>query len=81
MPRKIAFIGAGSFGFTRSLVRDLLSFPALADADHLADGRGSRAPGRDYRACKRIAEEGHYPATHHRHHRPHGSAQRRGQAW
>lgn len=30
--KKIAFIGAGSFGFTRSLVRDILSFPALADS-------------------------------------------------
>jgi alpha-galactosidase len=29
--RKIAFIGAGSFGFTRSLVRDILTFPALSD--------------------------------------------------
>ena len=29
---KIAFIGAGSFGFTRKLVKDILSFPALADA-------------------------------------------------
>lgn len=26
---KINFIGAGSFGFTRKLVRDLLSFPEL----------------------------------------------------
>ena len=33
MRRKIAFIGAGSFGFTRGLVRDLLTFPALADAE------------------------------------------------
>lgn len=33
MRRKIAFIGAGSFGFTRKLVRDLLTFPALADAE------------------------------------------------
>ena len=32
MAHKIAFIGAGSFGFTRSLVRDLLSFPAFNDA-------------------------------------------------
>ena len=30
--RKIAFIGAGSFGFTRGLVRDILTFPALADS-------------------------------------------------
>ena len=26
---KITFIGAGSFGFTRTLVRDLLTFPLL----------------------------------------------------
>ena len=32
MPKKIAFIGAGSFGFTRGLVRDILTFPALADS-------------------------------------------------
>ena len=30
--KKIVFIGAGSFGFTRCLVRDILSFPALADS-------------------------------------------------
>lgn len=29
---KIAFIGAGSFGFTRKLVKDILSFPAMADS-------------------------------------------------
>ena len=29
---KIAFIGAGSFGFTRALVRDVLSFDAFKDA-------------------------------------------------
>ena len=33
--KKIAFIGAGSFGFTRGLVKDILSFPALSDC-HLA---------------------------------------------
>ena len=32
MPRKFAFIGAGSFGFTRALIRDILSFPALSDS-------------------------------------------------
>ena len=30
---KIAFIGAGSFGFTRNLVRDLLTFPAFQDLE------------------------------------------------
>ena len=29
---KITFIGAGSFGFTRGLVRDILTFPLLKDA-------------------------------------------------
>jgi alpha-galactosidase len=30
---RIAFIGAGSLGFTRELVRDILSFPLLEDAE------------------------------------------------
>ncbi len=29
---KIAFIGAGSFEFTRGLVRDIPSFPAFTDS-------------------------------------------------
>ena len=33
MAKKIAFIGAGSFGFTRGLVRDILSFEAFRDAE------------------------------------------------
>lgn len=33
--KKIAFIGAGSFVFTRNLVRDILTFSSLADA-HIA---------------------------------------------
>ncbi len=32
MPLKIAFIGAGSFGFTRTLVRDVLLVPELREA-------------------------------------------------
>lgn len=31
--KKFAFIGAGSFSFTRTLVRDLLTYPAFADAE------------------------------------------------
>jgi alpha-galactosidase len=34
---KLAFIGAGSFGFTRSLVKDILTFPALADTAKVVD--------------------------------------------
>ncbi len=34
---KITFIGAGSLEFTRELVRDILTFPRLQDAQ-LCDG-------------------------------------------
>lgn len=30
---KVVFIGAGSFGFTRNLVRDLLTFDNLSNAE------------------------------------------------
>jgi len=59
---KIAFIGAGSVGFTRALARDLLSFPllegstiALMDID---DERLDMAR----RSVERIVREGGYPA-------------------
>ena len=59
---KIAFIGAGSFGFTRELVRYILTFPALADAEiALMDIDPQRL---DYirRACEKIVAAGGYPA-------------------
>ena len=63
MPRKIAFIGAGSFEFTRSLVRDILSFPALRDSTiALMDINPERLQVIQ-RACERIVAEGKYPAT------------------
>ena len=31
--KKITFIGAGSVVFTRTLVRDILTFPAFADCE------------------------------------------------
>ena len=60
---KICFIGAGSFGFTRKLVRDLLSFSTLKDA-HIAlmDLDPERLEFAK-RACERIVEAGGYPAT------------------
>jgi len=60
---KIAFIGAGSFGFTRKLVKDALTFPLLEGAEiALMDINTERL---DYikRACERIVAEGGYPAT------------------
>jgi alpha-galactosidase len=59
---KIAFIGAGSFGFTRKLVNDCLTFPLLRDATiSLMDIDPERL---DYikRAVDRIVAEGQYPA-------------------
>ena len=58
MAKKIAFIGAGSFGFTRKLVNDLLTFPAFEDATiALMDINPDRL---DYirRAVERIVEVG-----------------------
>lgn len=60
--KKIAFIGAGSFGFTRSLVRDILSFPALADSTiALMDIDDDRLASIK-KAVDKIVEAGSYPA-------------------
>lgn len=61
--KKFAFIGGGSFGFTRTLVKDLLTFPAFADA-HIAlmDIDPERLDA-IYRAVKKIIAAGNYPAT------------------
>ena len=59
---KIVFIGAGSFGFTRGLVRDLLTFPLLEGAEiALVDINKQRL---DFakRACEKIIAQGNYPA-------------------
>jgi len=60
---KITFIGAGSFGFTRTLVRDLLTFPTLAGS-HIAlmDINPERLDFAN-RAVQRIIDAGEYPAT------------------
>jgi alpha-galactosidase len=59
---KIAFIGAGSLGFTRGLARDILTFPLLKDATlALMDIDAERL---DFarRSVQRIVDMGHYPA-------------------
>lgn len=59
---KIAFIGAGSLGFTRGLVRDLLTFPLLRDAEiALMDIHPERLEF-SRRACEKIVSLGRYPA-------------------
>lgn len=62
MSKKIAYIGAGSFGFTRGLVRDVLTFPELSDTTIcLMDINKERL---DFikTAVERIVEAGKYPA-------------------
>lgn len=60
---KIAFIGAGSFVFTRSLVRDILTFPLLRGSTiALMDTDPERLRYIDL-AVKRIVREGNYPAS------------------
>jgi len=60
MRKKIAFIGAGSFGFTRGLVRDLLTFPAFQDAEiALMDINAERLEA-IRQACEKLKTAGKY---------------------
>ncbi len=59
---KIVFIGAGSLGFTRGLVRDLMTFPLLKDAEiALVDIDAERLEFAK-KACEKIIHMGNYPA-------------------
>jgi alpha-galactosidase len=59
---KIAFIGAGSLGFTRGLVRDVLTFPLLQDATlSLMDIDPERLEFAK-KSVQRIIDMGRYPA-------------------
>ncbi|MGC9360028.1 MAG: alpha-galactosidase [Anaerolineae bacterium] len=59
---KIVFIGAGSFGFTRKLVRDILTFDTMRDAEIALVDIDPKRLDWAQRACERIVEEGSYPA-------------------
>ncbi len=59
---KIAFIGAGSLGFTRGLVRDILTFPLLEDSTiSLMDINTERLDFAQ-KSIQRIVDMGGYPA-------------------
>lgn len=60
--KKITFIGAGSFGFTRDLVRDILTFPAFRDAHIALMDIDEQRLGFIETAVRRIVTEGDYPA-------------------
>lgn len=59
---KIAFIGAGSFGFTRALVRDILSFPALSGSTIALMDIDDERLGFIKTEVDRIVAAGGYPA-------------------
>lgn len=59
---KITFIGAGSLGFTRGLVRDVLTFPLLQDATLCLMDVDAERLEFARSAVTRIVELGNYPA-------------------
>ncbi len=61
MPR-IAFIGAGSWIFTRNLVRDILTFPLLQDSTLALMDINAERLDFAHRAVQRIIDLGGYPA-------------------
>lgn len=62
MSKKIAFIGAGSLGFTRGLVRDLLTFPAFQDATLALMDIDEERLNFAKTAVEKIIKAGNYPA-------------------
>ncbi len=63
MSRKIAIIGSGSYNFTTAVVRDILSYPALADAQiSLMDIDAERLEISRLTVAKLI-QAGNYPAS------------------
>ena len=59
---KITFIGAGSLGFTRGLVRDLLTFPTMRDAHICLMDINAERLDFAQRSCQKIVDMGGYPA-------------------
>ena len=59
---KIAFIGAGSFVFTRNLVRDILSYPSLRGSDLFLMDIDTERLRYIEQAVRHIVEAGGYPA-------------------
>jgi alpha-galactosidase len=59
---KIAFIGAGSLGFTAGLVRDVLTFPLLEDAHIALMDIDAERLDFAHQTVKKIIDAGKYPA-------------------
>ncbi|MDD5688304.1 MAG: alpha-galactosidase [Elusimicrobia bacterium] len=59
---RIVFIGAGSLGFTRSLVRDILTFPILKDSTFVLMDIHKERLEFAKKAVQSIIDRGNYPA-------------------
>ncbi len=59
---KITFIGAGSLGFTRNLVRDILTFPLLKDSTLVLMDVDKERLEFALKAVQSIIDKGKYPA-------------------
>jgi len=62
MAKRIVFIGAGSYTFTRNLCRDLLTFPAFRDAELVLMDISDENLELARKMVTRIVEAGNYPA-------------------
>ncbi|MHB1456800.1 MAG: alpha-galactosidase [Armatimonadota bacterium] len=62
MPIKIAIIGAGSVGFTRTMVRDILCVPELQDTEFTFCDINQHNLDMVYQLCKRDIESAGIPA-------------------
>ncbi len=60
---RIVFIGAGSFGFTRRLVRDILTFPILKDSTIVLMDINAERLRYITLAVKKIIAAGNYPSN------------------
>ena len=63
MPIKVAFIGAGSVGFTRTLFRDMLSVPELQDTQFAFTDISRRNLDMVTQLCQKDLRENKLPAT------------------
>ena len=61
--RKFCFIGAGSLGFTRDLVRDLLTFEAFDDAEIMLMDINEKRLEYSKKGIERIVKDGKHKAT------------------
>jgi len=63
MSQKFTFIGAGSLGFTRDLVKDILTFDSFKDAHFSLMDINEKRLHYALEGVKSIIEAGNYPAT------------------